>query len=36
MPCINIIDKYDDSGNALGTTVIIELSTYLKNIKSFL
>jgi ligand-binding sensor domain-containing protein/putative methionine-R-sulfoxide reductase with GAF domain len=30
---IHIIDKYDDAGNiALGTTVVIELSTFLKNI----
>jgi ligand-binding sensor domain-containing protein/putative methionine-R-sulfoxide reductase with GAF domain len=29
---LNIIDKYDVSGNALGTRVEIELSTYLKNI----
>ena len=29
---INIIDKYDASGEAAGTTVEIELSAYLKNI----
>ena len=29
---IEIIDKTDTAGNALGTTVIIELSTFLKNI----
>ncbi len=29
---LNIIDKYDAVGNALGTKVEIELSTYLKNI----
>ena len=29
---IEIIDKTDEAGNALGTTVIIELSTFLKNI----
>ncbi|MEO8769795.1 MAG: histidine kinase [Ferruginibacter sp.] len=29
---INIIDKYDDDGNATGTAVVIELSTFLKNI----
>jgi len=29
---IEIIDKTDAAGNALGTTVIIELSTFLKNI----
>lgn len=29
---INIIDKYDESGKALGTSVVIELSTFLKNL----
>ncbi len=29
---INIIDKYDEAGNAQGTTVVIELSTFLKNL----
>ncbi len=29
---INIIDKYDDAGKATGTSVVIELSTFLKNI----
>ncbi|MEO7532189.1 MAG: histidine kinase, partial [Sediminibacterium sp.] len=28
---INIIDKYDAAGNATGTSVVIELSTFLKN-----
>lgn len=29
---INIVDKYDDNGNALGTAVVIDLSTFLKNL----
>lgn len=29
---IDIVDKYDDDGNATGTSVMIELSTFLKNI----
>jgi sensor histidine kinase YesM len=28
---LEMIDKYDEEGNATGTTIVVELSTFLKN-----